>query len=64
MFAYALNAIEVQMLFEMKMKQLRHGIGGLAMYINPFVFGVLATVGAEILALVVAAVWMFFRGNK
>ena len=34
------------------------------MYINPFVFGVLATVGAEILALVVAAVWMFFRGKK
>ena len=34
------------------------------MYINPFVFGVLATVGAEILALVLAAVWMFFREKK
>lgn len=34
------------------------------MYINPFVFGVLVTFGAEILALVVAAVWMFFRGGK
>lgn len=34
------------------------------MYINPFVFGVIATVGVEILALVVAAVWMFFRGKK
>ncbi|PWJ29510.1 hypothetical protein A8806_106249 [Faecalicatena orotica] len=34
------------------------------MYVNPFWFGVLATVGAEILAIIVVAFIQYMKGDK